>query len=73
VVKILLSIIKVNLKERLSADGYLERGCHNSLFKKTCNSYIVGINDIKVSTLEDTTLQAKEADNKTKILTLQSP
>jgi hypothetical protein len=73
VVKILLSIIKVNLKERLSADSYLERGCYNSLFRKTYNGYIVGTNNTEVSTLEDTTLQAKEADNKTKIPTLQLP
>ena len=56
VVKILFSIIKVNPKERLSADSCLERGYHNNLFRKTRDGYIVGINDTEVSTLENTTL-----------------
>jgi hypothetical protein len=73
VVKILFNIIKVNLKERLLTDSCLEKRYHNSLFRKTCDSYIVGVNDIKVSTLENTTSQAKEVDNKIKMLILRSP
>jgi hypothetical protein len=43
------------------------------LFKKTCNSYIVGINDIEVDTLEDAILQTEkveEVDDRIEILTL---
>jgi hypothetical protein len=66
-------MIKVNLKERLSVDSCLERGCYNNLFKKTCDGYIVGVNDTEVNTLEDTILQveeAKEVDDKIKMPTL---
>ena len=76
VVNILFNIIKVNPEERLLADSCLERGCYNSLFKKTHDGHIMGANDIEVNTLEDTTSQAKEAeeaDDKTKTPTLQLP
>ena len=49
-------MIKVNPKERLTVDSYLERGCYNSLFRKTYNSYIMGTNDIEVNTLKDAIL-----------------
>ena len=58
-----------------SLQGCLKRGYYNSLFRKTYNGYIVGINNTEVNTLKDATSQAKkakEADNRTKILTLQS-
>ena len=76
VVNILLGMIKVNPEERLSADGCLERGCHNGLFRKTRDGHIVGANDTEVNTPEDTTSQAEEAeeaDDETKTPTLRSP
>jgi len=71
VVNILIGIIKVNFKERLLADSCLERGYYNGLFKKTCNNYIVDINNIKVNTLKDAIAQAEEANNRAKTLTLR--
>lgn len=59
--------------------GCLERGCHNGLFRKTHNGYIVGANDTEVNTLKDATSQAEEAeeaeeaDDGTKTPTLRSP
>ena len=52
-VNILFSIIKVNPKERLIINSCLKREYNNSLFKKTYDNYIVGVNDIKVNTLKD--------------------
>ena len=71
-VNILLNMIKVDFKERLIADSCLERGYYNGLFKKTRDSYIIGVNDTEVNTLKDVTLQAEEADNGTKTPTLRS-
>ena len=76
VVNILLGMIKADPEERLSADGCLERGCHNGLFRKTRNGHIVGANDTEVNTPEDATSQAEEAeeaDDGTKTPTLRSP
>lgn len=76
VVNILLDMIKVDPEERISADGCLERGCHNGLFRKTRDGHIVGANDTEVNTLGDATSQAEEAeeaDDGTKTLTLRSP
>jgi serine/threonine protein kinase len=79
VVNILLGMIKVDPEERLSADGCLERGCHNGLFRKTRDGHIVGANDTEVNTPGDATSQAEEAeeaeeaDDGTKTPTLRSP
>ena len=78
VVNILLGMIKVDPEERLSADGCLERGCHNGLFRKTRDGHIVGANDTEVNTPGDATSQAEEAeeaeesDDGTKTPTLRS-
>ena len=66
-------MIKVNPKERLMANSYLEKKCDNGLFKKTYDSYIVGVNDIKVNILKDAISQAKETNNRIKTSILWSP
>ena len=60
-------MIKADPKERLLVNGCLEKGCYNSLFKKTYNGYIVGANNTEVNTLKDATSQVKKVDKADKI------
>ena len=46
-------MIKVDFKERLMVNSCLKRGYNNGLFKKTYNSYIMGINNTEINTSKD--------------------
>ena len=73
VADILLGMIKIDPKERISTDECLVRGCGNGLFRVTRDGHILGAEDTEVNTPGDTTSQADSADDGTKTPTLRSP
>lgn len=70
---ILLNMIKVDPKERFTADQCLQRGLENGLFRTNRDGQIVLQNDTEVNTLVEISWQAESPENGEKTPTPQSP